>query len=70
LTDDESVQSEKVEEVFRTLNDALSAERTRQSVAKKAEISDDSEAAHLQKFGHAIPKTRAERLVKECLFGI
>ena len=65
LTDSESVQSEKMEEVFRNLNDALSAERTRQSGAKKAEIIDNQEAAHRQKVGHAIPKTRAERLVKE-----
>ena len=64
-TDDESVQSAKVEEVLRNLNDALAAERTRQSGAKKAEISDDPDAAHLQKVGHAIPKTRVERLMKE-----
>ena len=65
LTKDGLMPPIKVEEVRRNLNDALSAERTRQSGAKKAEISDDQAAAHLQKVGHAIPKTRAERLVKE-----
>jgi hypothetical protein len=62
---DQPVQPERVEEELRNLNDALSVERTRQWGAKKAEISNDPEAAHLQKVGQAIPKTRAERLVKE-----
>jgi hypothetical protein len=63
-TDDESVQSAKVEEVLRNLNDALSAERTRQWGAEKAEISDSPEATHLQKVRHDIPKTMAEQTVK------
>jgi hypothetical protein len=64
-TDDESVQSKKVEEVLSKLNDALSAERTRQWRSKEPQISDDSAAAHLQKVGHDIPKTVAGRVVKE-----
>jgi hypothetical protein len=64
-TDDEAVQSEKVEEVLSKLNEALSAERTRQWGSKEPQISDDPEAAHLQKVGHDIPKTVAERVVKE-----
>jgi len=64
-TDDESVQSKKVEEVLSKLNNALSAERTRQWGSKEPQISDDPEAAHLQKVGYDIPKTVAERVVKE-----
>ncbi len=63
-TDDESVQSKKVEEVLSKLNEALSAERTRQWGSKEPQISDDPEAAHLQKVGHDIPKTVAKRTVK------
>jgi hypothetical protein len=40
-------------------------QRTRQWGAKKPEISDDPEAAHLQKAGLDLPKTVAERTVKE-----
>jgi hypothetical protein len=46
------------------LNAALVKERTRQWNAKKPKISDDPEAAHLQKAGLE-PKTMAERTVKE-----
>ena len=62
---DESVQSKKVEEVLSKLNNALSAERTRQWGSKEPQISDDPEAAHLQKVGPDIPKSVAERVVKE-----
>jgi hypothetical protein len=37
----------------------------RQWGAKEPEISDDPEAAHLQKVGLDLPKTMAERTVKE-----
>jgi hypothetical protein len=45
------------------LNEALIKERTRQWGSKEPQISDDPEAAHLQKVGHNIPKTVAERVV-------
>ena len=63
--DDKPASSEKVAEVLIEMNEALAAERTRQSDAKKPEISDSPEAAHLQKAGLDIPKTVAERVVKE-----
>ena len=59
------VPREKVDATLRSLNDALSTERTRQWGSKEPQISDDPEAAHLQKVGHDIPKTVAERVVKE-----
>ena len=67
LTDGQSVQSEEVEveEVFRNLDEALSTERTRQWGSKEPQISDDPEAAHLQKVGHDVPKTVEERVVKK-----
>ena len=65
LTEDGPVPPEKVEGVLRKLNNALFAERTRQWGSKEPQISDDPEAAHLQKVGHDIPKTVAERVVKE-----
>ena len=59
------VPREKVDAALRSLNEALSAERTRQWGSKEPQISDDPEAAHLQKVGYDIPKTVAERVVKE-----
>jgi hypothetical protein len=64
-SENEPVPPEKVDEALAKLNAALSAERTRQWGAKKPEIPDDPEAAHLQKAGLDIPKTVAERVVKE-----
>src|SRR5664280_1315798 len=61
--DDEEVPQAKVDAVVKKLNDALAAERTRQRRSKAPPISDDPEAAHLQKVGHDIPKTVAERVV-------
>jgi hypothetical protein len=61
--DEES--QEKVTAVLQSLNEVLVKERTRQWGAKKPEISDDPEAAHLQKVGLDLPKTMAERTVKE-----
>ena len=55
----------KVDATLRSLNKALMKERTRQWRSKEPQISDDPEAAHLQKVGHDIPKTVAERVVKE-----
>jgi hypothetical protein len=63
--DDEEVPQEKIDAVLKKLNEALSAERTRQWRSKEPPISDDPEAAHLQKVGLDIPKTVAERVVKE-----
>jgi hypothetical protein len=63
--DDEEVPQEKVDAVVKKLNEALSAERTRQWGSKEPQISDDPEAAHLQKVGHNVPKAVAERVVKE-----
>jgi hypothetical protein len=56
---------EKVDAVLQNLNAALVKERTRQWGAKKPEISDDPEAARLQKGGLDLPKTVAERTAKE-----
>ena len=50
---------------LRSMNEALIKERTRQWGSKEPQISDDPEAAHLQKVGHDIPKAVAERVVKE-----
>jgi hypothetical protein len=55
----------KVAATLRSLNEALIKERTRQWGSKEPQISDNPEAAHLQKVGHDIPKTVAERVVKE-----
>ena len=55
--DDDS--QEKVDAVLQNLNAALVKERTRQWGAKEPEISDDPEAAHLQKAGLDLPKTMA-----------
>jgi hypothetical protein len=64
--DDESVKSEKVDAALLSLNEALVKERTRQwGEIKEPEISNDPEAAHLQKSGLDLPKTMAERTVKE-----
>ena len=63
--DNEEVSPRKVDATLRSLNEALIKERTRQWGSKEPQISDDPEAAHLQKVGHDIPKTVAERVVKE-----
>ncbi len=63
--DNEEVPRGKVDAALRSLNIALAEERTRQSGAKEPEISDDPEAAHLQKSGLDLPKTVAERTVKK-----
>ena len=63
--DNEEVSPGKVDATLRSLNEALIKERTRQWGSKEPQISDDPEAAHLQKVGHNIPKTVAERVVKE-----
>jgi hypothetical protein len=55
----------KVDATLRRLNEALTKERTRQWGSKEPQISDDPEAAHLQKVGLDIPKTVAERVVKQ-----
>jgi hypothetical protein len=61
----EEESQEKVDAVLQSLNEALVKERTRQWGAKKPKISDDPEAAHLQKAGLDLPKSMAERTVKE-----
>jgi len=63
--DHDEGSQEEVEAVLQSLNAALVKERTRQWGAKEPEISDDPEAAHLQKAGFDLPKTVAERTVKE-----
>jgi hypothetical protein len=55
---------EKVTAVLQRLNAALVKERTRQWGARDPEISDDPEAAHLQK-SVDLPKSVAERTAKE-----
>ena len=55
----EEDSQEKVEALLQNLNAALVKERTRQWG------SDDPEAAHLQKVGLDLPKTVAQRTVKE-----
>jgi hypothetical protein len=63
--DDEEATKEDVAATLRSLNEALIKERTRQWDAKEPEISDDPEAALLQKAGLDLPKTMAERTAKE-----
>jgi hypothetical protein len=63
--DEEQVLREKVEAVLQSLNEALVKERTRQWGGRMPKISDDPEAAHLQKVWHDIPKSVAERVVKD-----
>ncbi len=63
--DDESAKSEKADAVLQNLNEALVKERPRQLGAQEPEISDDPEAARLQKVGLDLPKSVAERTVKE-----
>jgi hypothetical protein len=63
--DHDEGSQEKVDAVFQNLNAALAKERTQQWGAKEPEISDDPEAAHLQKAGLDLPKTVVERTVKE-----
>ncbi len=64
--DEEEATKEDVTATLRSLNEALAKERTRQwSEIKEPEISDDSEAARLQKAGLDLPKSVAERTAKE-----
>ncbi len=64
--DEEEATKEDVEATLRRLNEALAKERTRQwSEIKEPEISNDPQAARLQKAGLDLPKTVAERAVKE-----
>ena len=64
--DEEDPTNEDVTATLRSLNDALAKERTRQwGEIKEPKISDDPEAAHLQKAGLDLPKSIAERTVKE-----
>jgi hypothetical protein len=63
--EDEEIPQAKVDAALRSLNEALAMERTRQWGSKDSQISDDPEAAHLQKVGYDVPKTVAERVVKE-----
>jgi hypothetical protein len=65
LENDEEDSQEKAEAALRGLNAALGEERTRQWGAKKPEMSADPEAAHLQEVGLDLPKSMAERTVKE-----
>jgi hypothetical protein len=62
--DEEDATKEDVTAVLQNLNAALVKERTRQWGAKEPEISDDPEAAHLQK-SVDLPKSVAERTAKE-----
>jgi hypothetical protein len=63
--DEDEATGEDVTAVLQNLNAALVKERTRQWGAKEPQISDDPEAADLQKAGLDLPKTMAERTVKE-----
>ena len=63
--DEEEATNEDVTATLRNLNEALVTERTRQWGAKEPEISDDPEAARLQKAGLDLPKSVAERTAKE-----
>jgi hypothetical protein len=63
--DEENASGEDVDAVLRSLNQALVKERTRQWRGKRPKISDDPDAAHLQKAGLDLPKSMAERTVKE-----
>jgi hypothetical protein len=64
LDNDEEDSQEKTEAALRGLNEALREESTRQWDAKELEISEDPEAAHLQK-SVDLPKSIAERAAKE-----
>jgi hypothetical protein len=55
--DHDEGSQDKVDAVLQNLNAALAKERTRQWGAKEPEISDDPEAAHLQKAGLDLSKT-------------
>jgi hypothetical protein len=64
--DEEEATPEDVTATLRSLNDALVKERTRQwGEIKEPEMSDDPDAALLQKAGLDLPKTMAERSAKE-----
>jgi hypothetical protein len=64
--DEEVATPEHVTATLRSLNEALVKERTRQwGKIKEPEISNDPEAAHLQKAGLDLPKSVAERTAKE-----
>jgi hypothetical protein len=64
--DEEEATNEDVTATLRRLNEALVKERTRQwGEIKEPKISDDPEAARLQKAGLDLPKSVAERTAKE-----
>ena len=64
--DEEEATTEHVTATLRSLNEALAKERIRQwSEIKEPDISNDPDAAHLQKSGLDLPKSVAERTVKE-----
>jgi hypothetical protein len=62
---EEDVPQDKIDAASKQLSEALITEKKRQWGAKKPARSSDPEAAHLQAIGHDIPKTIAERIVKE-----
>ena len=63
--ENEEVPREKVDATLRSLNEAVIKERTRQWRSEEPQISDDPEAAHLQKVGIDLPKVVAEQVVKQ-----
>lgn len=64
--DEEEATTEHVTATLRSLNEALAKERIRQwGEIKEPDISNDPDAAHLQKSGLDLPKSVAERTVKE-----
>jgi regulator of sigma D len=67
LADDETsdIPQQKIDAVFKRLNDALITERNRNRGAKEPVLSKDEKAADLQRRGHRIPKALAERVVRE-----
>jgi hypothetical protein len=64
-TDPEHATEEQWKAAEKELKDALITEHKRNWGAKEPQLSSDPEAARLQEMGHRIPKTLAERLVKE-----
>jgi hypothetical protein len=62
--EDQEVPQEMEGAALKDVNDALTKERWRQWGAKEPEISDDPEAAWLQRVMHNFPKAAAERVVK------
>jgi hypothetical protein len=64
--DHEEGSQEEADAMLKSLNEALVKERTRQwGEIKEPEISNDPEAAYLQKAGLDLPKSVAERTAKE-----